>query len=117
MAISVHLSVRHGHSLSRAMNLHISGLGHSQINLMSLSCLMGLAKLSVLAYFMGKRSLKYFVFSNCFLRYECSASQTHMCGLYPLQRSICSLDQCPRLVEPDCSGDLSPLCAEQVGSK
>jgi len=51
------------------------------------------------------------------LRYECSAPQTHMCGLYPLQRSICSLEQCPRVVEPDCSGDLSPLCAEEVGTK
>ena len=55
------------------------------------------------------------IFLNTLIhRYECSAAQTHMCGLYPLQRSICSLEQCPRALEPKCSEDESPLCAEEV---
>ena len=48
------------------------------------------------------------------LKYQCSAGQPHQCGLYPLQRSICSLDQCPELRELSCKKDKSPLCAEKV---
>ena len=49
------------------------------------------------------------------LRYNCSAGQPHLCGLYPLQRSICNIDQCSSTQNDfSCMEDKSPMCNEEV---
>ena len=71
VAISVRLSVCHGDKLSRALNLHLSSSGLSEVNLRSLSGLSHFMRsllLSLSLLRMKERlSLKYFVLLYCSL--------------------------------------------------
>ena len=72
VCLSVRQSVRHSHSLSRALNLHLSGSGlsHSSLSQVSLCSILGHSQVlhrSLIAYFVGMTEPKILrlVFKHC----------------------------------------------------